>query len=568
MPDTRHAAASASTTSRGSTLASPGTSRARRSAGASAGSRRRASLGRSRSTPRPSSRRKASSRSSEAASSPSRASTSVPLWRRPTSIPVASRSAIANAGRRWGAGSESWSGLRRASPPSPWAPGASTPGATCDAPLPIAPASSTATRAPRCAARQATERPIRPPPTTRMSSFPFAGMTRSRFDGRRQRCRPLSPTGSRVSHHIVVSLPPGPSAPRQWQTLQYGLRPYAFFAGAQRRYGDVFTVRVMQETWVVVADPDGVRAVLTNDPADFRSGEANLPLRSVIGTRNVLLLDGAEHLARRRLVLPPFHGERLQSSRAVMADVTREHLATWPRGEPFPLLPRMSAITLEIIVRVVFGARADEAAALRAALKRLLDWLVGPRGLVAFNVLGPGGIQRVPAFRRMVAAVDEAVGRQIERRREEPGDDVLSMLLQTEGLTDRDVRDEVLTLLVAGHETTAAALAWSFEALLREPDALARVAAREPGWADAVARESLRLRPPVPLVLRKLLAPNEIGGHPLPAGTTCAPSSILLHRDAQLYPDPNAFRPERWLGDRKPGTYEWIPFGANVRRCI
>jgi cytochrome P450 len=369
-------------------------------------------------------------------------------------------------------------------------------------------------------------------------------------------------------HHIAVALPPGPAAPRQWQTLQYGFRPYRFFAAGQRRYGDVFTVKVMQETWVMVADPDGVRQVLTTDPSGFLSGEANLPLRPLIGTRNVLLLDGAEHLARRKLVLPPFHGERLQSYRAVMAEVTREHLAGWPRGEPFPLLPRMSEITLEVIVRVVFGARAEEAGPLRAALKRLLDWLVGPQGLVAFNVLGPDGVQRVPAFKRMLAAVDEAVGDQITRRRAEPGEDVVSMLLQTEGLTDRDVRDELLTLLVAGHETTAAALAWSFEALLREPDTLARVAAREPGWADAVAREALRLRPPVPLVLRKLLEPTEIGGHALPAGTTCAPSSILLHRNAQLYPEPHAFRPERWLGDSKPGTYEWLPFGASVRRCI
>jgi len=324
----------------------------------------------------------------------------------------------------------------------------------------------------------------------------------------------------------------------------------------------------MQETWVVVAGPAGVRQVLTTDPSEFLSGEANLPLRPVIGTRNVLLLDGSEHLARRKLVLPPFHGERLQSYREVMAEVTRQHVATWPRDEPFPLLPRMSAITLDVIVRVVFGARAGEAAPLRAALKQLLDWLVGPRGLFAFNVLGPEGIQRVPSFRRMLAAVDEAVGEQIGRRRAEPGEDVLSMLLATEGLGDRDVRDELLTLLVAGHETTAAALAWTFETLLREPDALARVAAREPGWADAVARETLRLRPPVPLVLRKLLQPAEIDGHALPAGTTCAPSSILLQRNAELYPQPHAFRPERWLGDKKPGTYEWIPFGASVRRCI
>ena len=315
----------------------------------------------------------------------------------------------------------------------------------------------------------------------------------------------------------------------------------------------------------MVAHPDGVREVLTADPALWNSGEANLALRPLIGTRNVLLLDGPEHLRRRKLVLPPFHGERLKRYREVMAQVAREQVTTWPRGERFALLPRMQDIAFEVILRVVFGG--GEAQRLRAALRGLLDWLVGVRGMIAFVALGPERLERLPAFRRMVEEVDATVGEQLARRRADPGEDMLSMLVQTEGLSDRDVRDELLTLLVAGHETTTAGLAWTFEALLRRPEVLERIAAREPGWAQGAVYEALRLRPPVPLVLRRFHEPFRFAGHDLPAGTTLAPSSILLHRRPDLYPEPNAFRPERWL-DAKPGTYDWIPFGGSVRRCI
>jgi cytochrome P450 len=371
-----------------------------------------------------------------------------------------------------------------------------------------------------------------------------------------------------VFGHDIDVLPPGPTAPRQWQTLHYGLRPYPYFLGAQRRYGDVFTVKVLQETWVVLADPADVRTVLTTDPAQTRSGEANLALRPVIGTQNVLLLDGPEHLGRRKLLLPAFHGERLQAYRETMAHVTREEVRRWPRGAAFPLLPRMQSITFEVIMRTVFGAAASEAAGLRDALRDLLDWLAGPSALVVYNLGHAAGLARWPPFRRRLAAVDREVAAQLARRRADPGEDILSLLLGTEGLTDRDVRDELLTLLVAGHETTTAALAWAFEALLRHDEARERVAAREDGWASAVVHEALRLRPPIPLIVRKLLAPLEVGGHELPAGATAAPAGILLHRRADLYPDPHAFRPERWLGAAKPGTYEWLPFGGSVRRCL
>jgi cytochrome P450 len=371
-----------------------------------------------------------------------------------------------------------------------------------------------------------------------------------------------------VFRHDIDVLPPGPTAPRQWQTLHYGFRPYPFFLGAQRRHGDVFTVKVLRETWVVLADPADVRTVLTTDPAQTVSGEANLPLRPVIGTRNVLLLDGPEHLRRRKLLLPAFHGERLQAYRDTMARVAREEARRWPRGDVFPLLPRMQSITFEVIMRTVFGAAASEADGLRRALRDLLDWLASFEALLVYNLGNAAGLERWPPFRRRLQAVDREVAAQLARRRANPGEDILSLLLGTEGLTDRDVRDELLTLLVAGHETTTAALAWAFEALLRHDEARERVAAREEGWTAAVAYEALRLRPPVPLALRKLLVGLEVGGHELPAGATTALSSILLHRRADLYPDPHEFRPQRWLGGAKPGTYEWLPFGGSVRRCL
>jgi cytochrome P450 len=373
-----------------------------------------------------------------------------------------------------------------------------------------------------------------------------------------------------LRHDIdVADLPPGPTAPRAWQTLSYGWRPIPFFSRAQARYGDAFTVKVLRETWVVLAHPAAIRQVLMANPREMNSGEANIELRPVIGTRNVLLLDGAEHLRRRKLLLPPFHGERVQAYRAIMAEAARAEVARWPSGEAFPLLPRMQAITFEVILRAVFG---DESSSrLGAALQRLQNWLTRPPGPLLYVLLGADGIVRVPAFRKRMAPVDEAVLELIRARRADPAlaerADILSLLLQIDGLDDRDVRDELLTLLVAGHETTAAALAWAWTELLRAPEALERLAAREPGWSEAVTREVLRMHPPVPAIVRRLLEPLEVGGRVLPAGTTVAPAAVLLHRRAELYPEPHTFRPERWLG-RTPGTYEWLPFGGSVRRCL
>jgi cytochrome P450 len=349
------------------------------------------------------------------------------------------------------------------------------------------------------------------------------------------------------------------------QTAAWALRPFPWLTREWRRHGDAFRVRIARERWVVLADPEAVREVFTGDPATLHSGEANQSLRSIVGRRNVLLLDGGEHLRRRKLLLPPFHGERMQAYRDLMVEAARRELATWPRGVPFALLPRMQAITFDVILRALFGAEAGSER-LRGSLRALLAWTTDPRRLLLFSAMGPERIERVPTFQRMLAPVHEEVLALVRRRRADPGEDVLSMLVAVLE-EDGDVRDELLTLLIAGHETTAATLAFAFDLVLRRPGEAERIGDREPGRADAAVRETLRLRPVVPAVVRRLKAPLRIGGHELVAGETVAPSSLLVHRRPDVYPDPLAFRPERWAR-QTPGTYTWFPFGGGVRRCL
>jgi cytochrome P450 len=355
----------------------------------------------------------------------------------------------------------------------------------------------------------------------------------------------------------------------------------------RRTCGDLFTLHLPFGPVVVTCDPATIRSVFTGDPAVLRAGEGNRPLEPVVGPESLLLLDGARHLRRRRLVLPPFHGERLQGYAADIAQLAREELATWPVGAPFALEPRMRAITLAVIVRVVFGIEDGErAAALRELIPRLL-----PDGGFSSLVL-------LPALRRDFgpwwpwrqflaarAAVDALLYDEITRRRSDPDlaarTDVLSLLLQARDedgapLTDAELRDELMTLLLAGHETTATALAWAFELLHRHPAAHARAVDEARGaqdggpvpWLDAVAAETLRLRPPLPIAARGVAEPlRVVDGHELPAGSRLAVGIFLVHRRADLYPEPLAFRPERFL-DRGPDTYAWLPFGGGVRRCV
>jgi len=348
------------------------------------------------------------------------------------------------------------------------------------------------------------------------------------------------------------------------------------------RFGETFTLRILNEgTWVVLSRPDDLKQVFTGDPSVFHAGEGNQILLPILGENSVLLLDDAGHLEQRKLLLPPFHGKRMERYAQLMAEIAAAEIDSWPRGEPYALRPRMQALTLEIILRAVFGlGEGERLERLRAELRRLLDIVTNPRMMLFPALLGPRRLARMKLFQRDVARVDGPIYEEIaERRREghlDERDDILSLLLQARHedgapMTDVELRDELMTLLVAGHETTATALAWAIERLIRHPDKLGRLTqeVREGGteYLDAVITETLRLRPVISLVARRLTQPVAIGGWELPAGVTVSPSIYLVHRRADIYPDPERFIPERFI-DTPPGTYTWIPFGGGVRRCL
>ena len=373
------------------------------------------------------------------------------------------------------------------------------------------------------------------------------------------------------------ALPPGPPLPLLVQTPLLWLHRYRFLPAMRRRYGDVFTLHVAPVgTAVYIADPLLVKQVFTGSTRIFHAGEGNKVLGSILGQRSVLLLDEDEHLAERKRMLPAFHGERVARTVELMAQLTREEVATWPRDEPFALLERMQDLTLAIIVRVVFGVTDSRAAEpLAAALRDVVD--IKPWHLPA--LADPRIARAAPwrVLRRRRAHADRLIAAEVERHLAEGGlqerDDVLSMLLLSSDGDAGAARDQLMTLLLAGHETTASGLAWTFERLLRSPGVLARVRAgldddRDP-YRDAVVKESLRVRPVIHDVARRLTAPVQLGEWLLPQGTVVLPSIGLLHADERLHPDAAAFRPERWLeGDATGSPYAWIPFGGGTRRCL
>jgi cytochrome P450 len=380
----------------------------------------------------------------------------------------------------------------------------------------------------------------------------------------------------------ATALPPGPRFPRAIQTLGWMTRPFPFMQRAHEQYGDIFTMRIAQEgTWVFLAHPDMVKEVFKGSPKRLHAGEANAILGPVLGSQSVLLLDEESHMSQRKLLLPPFHGERMERYGELMREVTEAEIAGWAPGQPLEVWPRMQAVTLEIIMRAVFGLREGERLdQLRAALNEFLHFVVRPASMVAAAFLGPAKVGELKSFKREMRPVDELLLAEIRDRRSETDlegrDDILSMLLQArhadgEPMSDSELRDELMTLLVAGHETTATSLAWAMERLVRHPDKLARlrdeIASGDDAYLDAVCKETLRLRPVLPLVVRMLTEPMEIGGYTLPAGAKVAPCIHLIHRRPDIYPDPAAFRPERFL-ESPAGTYTWIPFGGGVRRCI
>ncbi|MCK9250389.1 MAG: cytochrome P450 [Solirubrobacteraceae bacterium] len=366
------------------------------------------------------------------------------------------------------------------------------------------------------------------------------------------------------------------------QSIRFVRDAPGFLEACHARHGDMFTLRITAGgEWVMLGHPDLVKEVFTGSPEVFHAGEGNDVLLPLLGDHSVLLLDDDAHLRQRRLLLPPFHGRRMSRYAGLIEQATERQVATWPVGTPIATWPRLQEITLEVIMRAVFGVQ-DEArlAAIRDPLVTVLRRVTHPLTLASVTAIGPRRFRAIPFARRALEGADDAILRLIRERRVaddlDERDDILSMLVQATDedgrpMGDRELRDELMTLLVAGHETTATTLAWALERLVRHPAALARlrdeVRAGEEAYLDATIKETLRLRPVLALVVRKLTTAAEIGGHRLPAGTRVAPCIRLVHQRPDLYPDPSAFRPERFL-DRAPGTYTWIPFGGGVRRCL
>jgi cytochrome P450 len=366
---------------------------------------------------------------------------------------------------------------------------------------------------------------------------------------------------------------PGPRLPRPIAGVRFLATEHRMLARYRRRYGDVFAVSVWPfDPLVVVGDPTEVKRIFKGDPAQLHAGEGNQVLGPIVGPHSVLVLDEQEHLRTRKLLLPPFHGARMRVYGDVMRELAEAEVATWPAGVEFPLLGAMQRLTLRIILRTVFGVQGKRMDELERALIRVMA-----RGARIMLVpllqrdLGPGSPQR--QFEAARAEVDELLLAEIAQRRRSPdGTDVLSILLEArdeDGAppSDAELRDHLITLLLAGHETTATTLAWTFERLVRHPEALERAATGDTAYIDAVIQESQRLRPVITYVMRTLQAPMTVGGHEVPAGATLGTSITLMHRRADLYPDPLAFRPERFR-DAKPETYSWVPFGGGVRRCL
>jgi cytochrome P450 len=383
-----------------------------------------------------------------------------------------------------------------------------------------------------------------------------------------------------------TGLPPGPRMPRAVQSAIWYRNAQWLMDQCQARFGEMFTLKIANEgTWVITSNPDTIKQVFTGDPRLLHAGEANRILLPVLGPDSVLLLDDAPHLRQRKLMLPAFHGARMQRYGALMADVAAQEIERWPLGEPYPLRPRMQAMTLEIVLRAVFGVSAGpRMEELRRELRGLMDTVTDPVKGIAMLVLGPDRIARVPAFRRELERINGPIYAEIAERRTAADlaerDDIMSLLLQAthedgSRMSDSELRDELLTLLVAGHETTANALSWAVERLCRHPARMERLTAEvragDDAYLQATIQETLRLRPVISIVLRKLQEPMELGGRLLPAGTSIVPSIHLVHRRPDIYSEPDEFRPERFLeseGGRAPGTYTWIPFGGGIRRCL
>jgi cytochrome P450 family 135 len=397
-----------------------------------------------------------------------------------------------------------------------------------------------------------------------------------RGSGRSAQSRELSGTEGNVAVAETITaaqagkLPPGPAMARQLQTPLFWWKVDWFLRSCERRYGSIFTLRILP--WrdvVVVSDPQAIKTIFTGDPDVWRAGESYELLAPLIGRQSLVLLDGPEHLDVRRRLLPPFHGKIIGQYEQLIEEIAAAEVASWPIGEPIELVERMRAITLEVMMRAVIGAEESHQ---RAELRRALAAAVQLKAVMLLMWVWPALKHVGPwrAFNLRLANARQLLRDEISQRRADPSvherSDVLSSLISANELHDGELLDQLATLLLAGHDTSTVALAWAFERLLRHPEALAR-AQDDEDYLDAVIKETLRLRPVLPGVTRQTARPVELAGHHIPAGVTVLPCIRLVQLSKSAYPDPECFRPERFLNGEGQG-YTWIPFGGGTRRCI
>jgi cytochrome P450 len=381
----------------------------------------------------------------------------------------------------------------------------------------------------------------------------------------------------------AARMPPGPPIPRALQTIAFMFGGWRFLELCHRRYGGAVSLRTLFDRgFVMVFDPELVRQLFQGPHDQLNAGEANALLGPILGEHSVLVLDGGEHMRHRRLMLAPFHGARLAAYEQAVREAADAEIDSWPVGRPFSLQRSMQSLTLRVIVGPVFGfGSGPRERELRARLAAMIEPVAAPRGMLT-TFLGPRVGLEGPRrrFERARAAVDELIFEEIAARRAlAPGElagreDAFSALLAAReqdgrALSDREVRDELVTLLVAGHETTATGLAWTLDLLLHDRRALERARRLEPAYLDAVVKEALRLRPVIPGVGRVVRGePFRLGGWVIPEGIEIDPSIRIIHRSPELYHEPDRFRPERFLGPDAPDTYTWLPFGGGTRRCL
>src|SRR5271154_312350 len=388
--------------------------------------------------------------------------------------------------------------------------------------------------------------------------------------------------GARASAGDGQGLPPGPRAPAIVQTLVWAVAPTWLMRRYAKRLGEAFTLTFAPSGMklVMVSDPEAVKTVFTAPPQLAPSAAGSSPVAPVMGPSSVITLTGPEHMRQRKLLLPPFHGERMREYEDVIVEATRRDMAGWQLDTPMRLQEHTRAITLEVILRAVFGVEAERMGPLGDAVGSLLapaQTLTLLRFALRRNTAQLPSGEIAQTLKRLDGLIYEEIARR--RGQSDLGErsDIMSLLLQArdedgQEMTARELRDELVTLLLAGHETTATSVAWAIERLVRHPQKLARLMAEvdsggEDEYMSAVVNETLRVRPVVPIVVRLLQEDLQVGARRLPAGTRVAPSIYLTNRNPRVYERAEEFRPERFLGNA-PETFSWIPFGGVIRRCI